>query len=230
MKMIDVLLNSSLFTDMSYDEVKNAFKYLDKNYSGTYYTKKFFADDYIAIEGYTCENLGIILRGEIEVQRELPSGKFLTISSFKEGDCFAESIIFSKKNEYPSSIVSITESEILFISKTGLLKLMSMNEKLFENFARILSDRIHLLSDRVTTLSLDNIRKKIANLLLKEYKTTASLTIVLPYSRDKMAQLLNVTRPSLSRELTNMKNDGLIDYYKNKFTILDINALEESLL
>lgn len=45
-----------------------------------------------------------------------------------------------------------------------------------------------------------------------------------------MAKLLNVTRPSLSRELTNMKDEGLIDYYKNKFTILDLGALEDYLL
>jgi len=230
MEWVDALLSSPLFNNMSYDEIKNAFKYLDDNYGGTYYTKKFFPDDYIAIEGYTCENLGVIIDGEIEVQRELPSGKFLTITGFKKGDVFAESIIFSKRNEYPSSIVSITQSEILFISKTGLLKLMSVNEKLFENFARILSDRIHLLSDRVTTLSLDTTRKKIANLLLKEYKKTNSLNIILPYSKEKMAKLLNVTRPSLSRELTNMKDEGLIDYYKNKFTILDLGALEDYLL
>jgi hypothetical protein len=79
-------------------------------------------------------------------------------------------------------------------------------------------------------LSLDTTRKKIANLLLKEYKKTNSLNIILPYSKEKMAKLLNVTRPSLSRELTNMKDEGLIDYYKNKFTILDLGALEDYLL
>ncbi len=230
MEMVDVLQSSPLFSGMSYEEIKKSFEYLDKNYDGTYFTKRFFPNDYIAIEGYVCENLGIILDGEIEVQRELPSGKFLTITGFRKGDVFAESIIFSQKNEYPSSIVSTTQSEILFISRMGLIKLMSQNEKLFENFARILSDRIHLLSDRVTTLSLDTARKKIANLLLKEYKKTGSLNIVLPYSREKMAQIINVTRPSLSRELTNMKDEGLIDYYKSKFTIKDLDALEDCLL
>ncbi|MBC7087079.1 MAG: Crp/Fnr family transcriptional regulator [Tissierellales bacterium] len=230
MDMIETLSKSSLFIGLSPDEIKSSFEYLDKNYRGNYFTKKYFPNDYIAIEGYVCENLGIIMDGEIEVQRELPSGKFLTITGFKSGDVFAESIIFSKKNVYPSTIVSITQSEVLFISKTGLLKLMSKNEKLFENFARILSERIHLLSDRVTTLSLDTTRKKIANLLIKEYKKTSSLNVELPYGREKMAQMLNVTRPSLSRELTNMKDEGLIDYYKSKFTILDLNSLEDCLL
>lgn len=44
-----------------------------------------------------------------------------------------------------------------------------------------------------------------------------------------MAELLNVPRPSLSRELTKMKDDNLIDFDKNQIKIFDIDQLEESL-
>ena len=88
MEMVDVLQSSPLFSGMSYEEIRKSFEYLDKNCDGTYFRKRYFPDDYIAIEGYVCENLGIILDGEIEVQRELPSGKFLTITGFRKGDVF----------------------------------------------------------------------------------------------------------------------------------------------
>lgn len=45
-----------------------------------------------------------------------------------------------------------------------------------------------------------------------------------------MAELLNIPRPSLSRELIKMKEDGIIDYHKNKLKIIDIDLLEECLL
>jgi Mn-dependent DtxR family transcriptional regulator len=35
-----------------------------------------------------------------------------------------------------------------------------------------------------------------------------------------MAEYLNVDRSALSRELSNMKKEGLIDYRKNRFIIL----------
>ncbi len=45
-----------------------------------------------------------------------------------------------------------------------------------------------------------------------------------------MAELLNVPRPSLSRELSHMKAEGgIIDFDKNTIKILDIQLLEESL-
>jgi Mn-dependent DtxR family transcriptional regulator len=44
-----------------------------------------------------------------------------------------------------------------------------------------------------------------------------------------MAELINIPRPSLSRELIRMKEEGLIDFYKNRFKIVDIKALERIL-
>ena len=87
-----------------------------------------------------------------------------------------------------------------------------------------------MLNERLTNLSYDTVRKKITNILLLEYARQRSSNLTLPYSRKKMAELLNIPRPSLSRELIKMKEDGLIDFYKNKFKILDLQSLEDSLI
>lgn len=87
-----------------------------------------------------------------------------------------------------------------------------------------------MLNNRITNLSYDTLRKKITNILLLEYNRQKSPYLTLPYSRKKMAELLNIPRPSLSRELVNMKEEGIIDFYKNKIKILDLKKLEDSLL
>lgn len=86
-----------------------------------------------------------------------------------------------------------------------------------------------MLNDRITSLSLDSTRKKIVNILLLEYGRQKSQYLLLPYSRKKMAELLNIPRPSLSRELIRMKDDGLIDFYKNRIKIIDLKSLEREL-
>ena len=40
-------------------------------------------------------------------------------------------------------------------------------------------------------------------------------------TKEKIAEF-RITRPSLSRELINMKNEGLIDYSRNHIKILDL--------
>ena len=110
------------------------------------------------------------------------------------------------------------------------IKLMTLDSRIIDSFMGVLSNRILMLNDRITNLSYDTLRKKIANIIILEYNRQKSPYIILPYSRKKMAELLNIPRPSLSRELINMKEDGLIDFYRNKIKILDLKALEASLL
>ncbi len=57
-------------------------------------------------------------------------------------------------------------------------------------------------------------------------KIKKNLFIKLPFSRKKMAELLNIPRPSLSRELTNMRDEGIIDFDKNIIKIVDLDLLK----
>lgn len=107
---------------------------------------------------------------------------------------------------------------------------MNLDSRIINNFVGVLSNRILMLNERITTLSYDTIRKKIIDILLFEYKKQHSFNIILPYSRKKMAEILNIPRPSLSRELSNMKEEKLIDFYRNRFKILDLESLEDELL
>ena len=41
-----------------------------------------------------------------------------------------------------------------------------------------------------------------------------------PFDRTSMAEYLGVDRSSLSRELSKMRNEGIIEFRKDKFTII----------
>ena len=184
-------------------------------------------DEIIALEESKCTNLGMILEGKIEVQKIFPSGKVIALNNFSEGNIFGEALIFSEKNVYPSTIVSTDDTKIMFVQKNDIIKLCSRNDKFLNNFMTVLSDRILMLSGKIRNLSYETIRKKIANILLEEYKKQKTVFLTLPYSRKKMAEILNVQRPSLSRELINMKEEGIIDFDRNVIKILDVNLLEK---
>ena len=186
-------------------------------------------NEVIAIEGEDCHSLGIILKGKVEIQKIFPSGQVMTINIFNEGNIFGESLVFSREHVYPATITPIEHSEIMFIKKEDIIKLSMLNSKVLTNFVSILSQRILMLNNRIANLSQDTIRKKIASYLLHEYKKQKTFILNIPYTRKRMAELLNVPRPSLSRELSHMKAEGIIDFDKNTIKILDIQLLEESL-
>lgn len=196
----------------------------------SYAVKDYEKNSIIAIEGDDCHSLGIILEGNIEVHKPFPCGKIVTINHFSAGNVFGEALVFSGKHLYPATILSTEETKVMYLRREIIVKLMTLDERIISNFMGVLSNRILMLNNRLTNLSLDTLRKKISNILLLEYKTQKSLDIRLPYSRKKMAELLNIPRPSLSRELINMKEEGIIDFSKNKVKILDLKRIEDSLL
>lgn len=198
----------------------------DIPYSVSSYSK----NEIIALEHSNCSSLGIILQGNIEIHKSFVSGQVVTINNFGTGNIFGEALVFSDKHTYPATIVSSNDSKIMYIKREDIVKMMNLDSRIIDNFMGVLSNRILMLNERITNLSYDTIRKKIINILLNEYKRQRSFRLILPYSRKKMAQILNIPRPSLSRELANMKEDSLIDYYKNRFEILDLEGLENELL
>jgi CRP-like cAMP-binding protein len=217
------LTASQLFSNFTEREISNML--VNTKYKIESYSK----DQVIAIEGEVASSMGIVLEGNVEVQKSFPSGRNVTIKRMKQGDIFGEALIFSKSNRYPATVISVNRSKVLFLSMDDIVKTCSSNKTFLYNFLGALSNRILILSDKLKSLSYQTIRQQIADYLMAEYKSQNSLTITIPFSRKEMAEHFGTTRPSLSRELINMKKDGLIDINKNTITIRDLDSLEEAL-
>lgn len=223
-KYLDNLNKSILFRGLNKDETNNLLSAVQYNIN------KYQKNDVVAIEDDDCNSLGIILSGTVEIHKPFPSGKIVTINHFEAGNVFGEALVFSGSHKYPATIISSSETEIMYISKEDIIKLMRSDDRVLNNFVSVLSNRILMLNDRITNLSYDTVRKKIANIILIEYSKQKKRLLILPFCRKKMAELLNIPRPSLSRELMKMKEEGIIDYHKDKLKILDMDLLEECLL
>ncbi|MGI6678309.1 MAG: Crp/Fnr family transcriptional regulator [Dehalobacterium sp.] len=190
----------------------------------------FSKDALIAEEGENCDRLGIILSGEIEIQKIYASGKTVTMAHFKEGNIFGEALIFSKVHLYPGTVVSRTPAQILFLQKSTIISLCRKHPEFLENFLSLLSERILMLNKKIKELSMGTIRQKIAYFLLEEYEKQGNLTIKLPFSKEIIAEHMGIQRPSLSRELVNMREEGWIDMEKNIIHIKDLQQLTDFLL
>lgn len=105
-----------------------------------------------------------------------------------------------------------------------------MNVSILNNFMGLLSNKILMLNKKLKNLSYETLRQKIASLLLESYHINKKALFQINSSRKEMAESLGVPRPSLSRELINMKKDGLIDFHKNAFKILNLEAMEDILM
>lgn len=212
-----------IFRDFSQEAIENLLKKID--YTIRIYSK----ESVIASEGDTCHSLGILLEGSMEVKKLFASGKTVTIAKFLPLDIFGEVIIFSTVSKYPSTIIASANSKILYIKKEDVLSLCTINTNILNNFMGLLSNKILMLNKKLKNLSYETIREKVTSFLLDNYYSSKTLIFKVDFSRKEMSELLGVPRPSLSRELANMKNEKLIDFHKNTFKILNLENLEDIL-
>lgn len=209
---------------------KKSKEYILNFFSNTNYNiKKYSKNDIIAIEGDICTSIGLVLDGNVDIKRTLGS-KVIHVSSFSKGDVFGEVIAFSDINLYPATVIASSSCEVMFISKNDFIKFCTCNEEFLSMFLNTLTNKIFLLNNSITNLTFNSIRQKICNFLINEHKIQKSKNIKLNITKEKLAESLGVTRPSLSRELINMKEMGLIDYSRSHILILDLEEIENLLV
>nr|WP_286672848.1 helix-turn-helix domain-containing protein [Anaeromonas gelatinilytica] len=88
-----------------------------------------------------------------------------------------------------------------------------------------ISNKTLIISNKIHDISLKTIRDCILDYLKYEYKLQNTLTLKMKITKKEWAEKIGVHRPSLSRELMKMKQEGLIDYTRNTITIKDIKIL-----
>lgn len=211
-----------MFSNMKRDEILDFFK------TASFSIKKYSLNEIIALEGDTCSSIGIILDGSIDIKRML-SNKTIQVTTIGYGHLFGEIIAFSGVNKYPATVVCSANAEILFITKADFIDFASKNSSFLEDFLKDLSNKILILNKSIERLSYNSIRQKICSYILDEYKNQNSLYIDINMTKQKLAETLGITRPSLSRELINMKDEKIIDYSRNTIKILDISALQKNM-
>ena len=87
--------------------------------------------------------------------------------------------------------------------------------------------KAYYLNQKIQIISCATLRQKIAKILLEYDKAGESPAITM--NREEMADFLNVARPSLSRELMRMQEEGLVKVTKRGIFVPDSLALQKIL-
>ncbi|MDU2490965.1 MAG: Crp/Fnr family transcriptional regulator [Clostridium celatum] len=222
-EIIKTIKKNQLFIGLNDETIKNVLKEIK------YYIKTYSKGEIIANEDDECRSLSLVLAGTVEIQRLYSNGKYIVLSRIFEGDVFGEALVFSKSKTYPATVIALSECKVLFINKSDVLKICSNEEKILENFVSLLSDKVFILNSKIKSISFKSIRQKVINYILNEVKKQKDNSIILKNTKEEIAALLGIPRPSLSRELINLRDMNYIEFNRKKITILDIESLEEEL-
>lgn len=222
-EILNKLEGNEFFRGLNSGEIKKLISNIQ------YSIKMYKKGEIIANEEDECTSLGFVLDGTVEIQRIYLSGKQIVLKRLTNGDVFGEALVFSKKSTYPSTVIAFMQCNILYIKKADILKLCTMDERVLGNFMSTLSNKIFMLNSKIKSIAFKSVKHKVINYILEQAKAQKSKTIKLKESKEEIASAMGIPRPSLSRELMNLRDLNYIEFDRNIITILNIEELEEEL-
>jgi CRP-like cAMP-binding protein len=219
--MFQLLNRCSLFNHLSVEETATLLR--DIAFSIRCYKK----NEVIFSPLHPADTLGVILEGSIDAQKIFASGKVITVSRRFPCDLIADAPIFASISYYPSTVTACENSRIWLVNKTELLKLFTRDNRLMVKFLESVSNRALALNSLIEILSLNSVPAKIAYFLTLEHKNQNSNTITLRFPKKSLAEQINVSRPTLSRELKKMQLGGIISCHKRTIKIHSLEKLAD---
>ena len=211
-----LIQRSTLFEGLSDPETDRMLWYLKAE------EKSYREGEYLQRRGEPMDHFGYVLSGVVQVYRDEPDGTRLLMASNGPGDSFGESLCFLRVEDVPVYIVAAEDCRVLWLKMDNVIdpEPGSCDHAAVSRVMASFAQRALNMNDRIQVLSQRSLRKKIHTLLLQYQRKTGGSTFALPLSREDMAVFLGCDRSALSRELARMKDEGLIDYYRNSFKVL----------
>lgn len=217
MEKLEFLKKLPIFFNLKDEEIISVLKFFK------YYEESFKKNDFIFEIEKKIDKIGIIIFGEINIIKEDFWGNRNILNKFREGEIFGEVFALSKA----SSNIMVEASQDCKILFLDLKNFSIENKKNSEEITKFLSNIFKislkkniLFTEKLEHISKKSIREKIISYLSTEAQKNKTNSFLIKFDRQELADYLFVERSALSRELSSMKKDRLIDYKKNHFTLI----------
>jgi len=164
---------------------------------------------------------GLVLSGNVEVYMDDIDGNHLVMAYVEEGETFGESLCYLGRPN-PVGIVAATDCEVLFMDCERIQSAGTKNELdclLGRRFTAMLAERTLDMNNRIQVLSKLSIRDKLMTFFARQQLIAGKKTFEIAMDRERLAAYLGTNRSALSRELSRMKEEGIIDFDRNVFRL-----------
>lgn len=174
--------------------------------------------------GESIEKFGVVLSGQVQVIQDDYYGNRNILGKIDIGNLFGESFACAEIKEIPVSVITTTESELLFVDCHRLAvpcaKACGFHSRLIQNMLSIISMKNIALTQKIEFTAKRTTREKLLAYLSAEAKKAGSSRFCIPFNRQELADYLSVERSAMSAELSKLRDDGVLKFHKNQFELL----------
>lgn len=216
----DLLFFCTICRNKSQDEIEEMRCTIDHT------VKNYKKGELIASQGDRISNLYMLTKGGVKTEIISDSGLTLSVEEITAPYPLAAAFIFADNNRFPVEVTAMEDCEVIVISKSSLEKQMAKCPGFLRGFMAFIANRVQFLSERLKIFSQKGIKGKMAYHILQNDRNGK---FELGRSIASLAEYFGVERPSLSRAISEMVHDGIIEFEAGKGKILKYSDLKELL-
>ncbi|MFO7865350.1 MAG: Crp/Fnr family transcriptional regulator [Candidatus Aminicenantes bacterium] len=166
-------------------------------------------EEFLFHPGSAPKGVYFVHTGEIRVFDMDAEGKELEVTRLKSGEFFGEALVFAS-DSVPFYAEAVKTSQVLIFSSHSIKTLIDRDPEISLFFLKLLAQKCLLLNQRVRSLGLKTVRQRLIHHLLTRCAGNKSCRIDLSMNKGDLARLLGTVNETLSRNLRQLQEEGLI--------------------
>lgn len=169
-------------------------------------TRTYKKGETIFYENELCEKIGVVKKGEISIKSYFSDGKEVTYNILTAGQMFGNNLVFSSNPFYRGDVIALENSEICFLDKNELVKILKTDDEFLVAYLTRQSDFSKTLNFKIKLLTISSAEDRLI------YYLTFNKNKIMYKSITKLANELYLTRESLSRTIKKLADKRVIKH------------------
>ena len=217
-KYIEILKRTQLFSGVSDSEISAMLNCLQAR------LLTFKKGEYVYREGEHLENITVLVKGKLLVQHDDFWGNRNIINIVHVGEMFGEAYVAPESGVLHNDVIAEEDSVVITFNVRKILTVCPsacrFHSMVIQNLFYAISEKNRKLVQKIGHMSKRSTRAKLLSYLSDEAKRQNSSHFTIPFSRQQLADFLCVDRSAMSNELGKLRDEGLLLFEKNRFTLL----------
>jgi len=217
-EFIPVLKNTQMFSGVNEEEISSMLGCLNAT------LKRYEKGSYIFRQGEHISSIAVLVKGKLHVQQDDYWGNSNIMSAIEAGEIFGEAFAAPDSGAMLNNIIAVENSTVIFADAKRIITTCSsacrFHSMVVQNLFFAISDKNRCLVRKLGHMSKRSTREKLMSYLSEEAKRQSSATFTIPFNRQQLADFLSVDRSAMSSELCKMRDDGLLTFNKNRFSLI----------
>lgn len=218
-EQIDLLVKTELFAGIRPEEMRAMLGCLGAQ------VKTYQRGNLIVSPGQPLDSLHILLSGQSHIVQYSLEGNRHIRGDLEIGDCFGDAVVCARQALTEYGLEARTTSQVLVLKYQRVVTTCSsacqFHARLIQNLLKVVATHSVLQTHQLDVLSQKTLRDKLWYFLLKSAQNKRGVEFEIPFSREELAAYLRCDRSALSREISGMVKEGLIQTpHRQSFILL----------